>query len=275
MVLDMKGFLGKEIEDLRLEVEKLKEERRIKPKLCIITDGVDERCKTYMRSKLKHGEMIGVEVVVEVVKDVKGLIAVIKKCGAENTPTILQLPIDKNLEEVYNDVRSRLDVDGFFSYQELIERDWDNAPCTPKGVMNFIESSYGLDLDCRNKSVVIVGRGALVGMPLAIMCMQTFGTVTVLTSKSDRYTKREALRSADVVILASGVKGSVKMSEMRKDKNVFVINVGTMFDEQGKLTTELEVDTERDNVFYTPRIGGVGILTVLSLMENVITFYKG
>lgn len=274
-VLDMKPYIEKEIFDLSKYVFTLKE-KGIVPKFYILTDGVDDRCKTYMKSKLNYGEKVGIDVQVKVVTNIIELDKILKECIKEKIPVIMQLPIKKELEDYYNSYEEikNFDIDGFFSYQKLVERDWDNAPCTPKGVMNFILDSNGLDLDCRKKHLVVAGRGNLCGMPISIMGMQEFGTVTVLTSKTNKYTKLQALKTADVVVLATGVKGSVKMSELPKDKNIFVMNVGTMFDEHGKLTTELEIDCERENVWYTPRIGGVGVLTVLTLMENCINFFK-
>lgn len=274
-VLDMKPYIEKEILDLSKDVNHLKE-KGFSPTLYIITDGADDRCKTYMKSKLIHGEKVGINVIVKTIQTVDELDELLEIAFRKNIPTIMQLPIKKELEKSYNNnsLSKILDVDGFFSFQNLVGRDWDNAPCTPKGVMNFILDSNGLDLDCRNKHLVVAGRGNLCGMPLSIMGTQEFGTVTVLTSKTNKYTKLQALKTADVVVLATGVKGSVKMSELPKDRNIFVMNVGTMFDENGRLTTELEIDCKRENVGYTPRIGGVGVLTVLSLMENVVNFYK-
>lgn len=274
-VLDMKPYIEKEILDLSKDVNHLKE-KGLSPTLYIITDGADDRCKTYMKSKLIHGEKVGINVIVKTIQTVDELDELLEIAFRKNIPTIMQLPIKKELEKSYNNnsLSKILDVDGFFSFQNLVGRDWDNAPCTPKGVMNFILDSNGLDLDCRNKHLVVAGRGNLCGMPLSIMGIQEFGTVTVLTSKTNKYTKLQALKTADVVVLATGVKGSVKMSELPKDRNIFVMNVGTMFDENGRLTTELEIDCKRENVGYTPRIGGVGVLTVLSLMENVVNFYK-
>lgn len=274
-ILNMKNYQEKEIIDLSKESTTLKE-KGITPTLYIITDGIDNKCKTYMKSKLLYGEKVGISVVVKTIQTVDELDELLETAYQRNIPTIMQLPIKKELEEYYNKntLSKVLDVDGFFSYQNLVGRNWDNAPCTPKGVMNYILDSNGLDLDCRNKHLLVVGRGNLCGMPLSIMGSQEFGTITIITSKTNKYIKLQALKTADVIVLATGIKGSVKMSELPKDRNIFVMNVGTILDENLKLTTELDVDCEMDNVWYTPRIGGVGVLTVLSLMENVINFYK-
>lgn len=275
-ILCMKSYIEKEIDDLQNEVFSLKEEKQIIPKLFILTDGVDERCKTYMKSKLNYSTQIGIETTVKTVKDISDLQNVLEYCDKNNIPTIMQLPIEKSLERYYNEsnIARKIDVDGFFTYQDLFERDWSNAPCTALGIMNYILDQNGLDIDTRDKHIAILGRGNLCGMPLAIMATPLFGTTSVITSRTNPYIKKQILKTADIIVLATGVKGSVKMSELPSHKNIIVINVGTMFDENGKLTTELDVDAKRENVFYTDRIKAVGILTVLSLMLNVINFYK-
>lgn len=273
-ILNMENYQKNEIEKLSKLVNDLKL-NNIHPKLYIITDGEDDRCKTYMRSKLSHGENIGINVEVKTIQTVNELDELLEIAFQENIPTIMQLPIKKELEEYYNNnsLSKILDVDGFFTFQNLIDGDWSNAPCTALGIMNYILEENGLDIDSRNKNIVIFGRGNLCGLPLTVMSVPLFATTTVITSKTKPSTKRQVLKNADVIVLATGVKGSLKMSELPLDRDIYVVNVGTIF-ENGKLTTELDVDCENDNVWYTPRIKGIGVLTVLSLMENVINFYK-
>lgn len=274
-VLDMKLYIEKEITDLSKEVDSLKS-TGVNPKLYIITDGLDERCKTYMKSKLIHGDKVGIDVVVKTIQTVDELDELLEIAFQKNIPTIMQLPIKKELEESYNNnnLSKILDVDGFFSYQTLVGRDWDNAPCTPKGVMNFILDSNGLDLNVRGKLVVLMGYGALTNKPLSIMLCTNGATCINVNTSTNTFLKKQVLKQADIVICSTGVKGSVKTSWLSDEKTVYVFNVGTIINKEGKLETELEDDAQKNNIFYTPRIGGVGVLTVLSLMENVVNFYK-
>ncbi len=275
-VLDMKPYIEKEILDLSNDVNNLKEKGFLLPTLYIITDGVDDRCKTYMKSKLIHGEKVGINVVVKTIQTVDELDELLETAFRKNIPTIMQLPIKKELEESYNNnsLSKILDVDGFFSYNELVNRDWDNAPCTPKGVMNFILDSNGLDLDVRGKLVVLMGYGALTNKPLSIMLCTSGSTCVNVNTSTNIFLKKQVLKQADIVICSTGVKGSVKTSWLSDEKTVYVFNVGTIINKEGKLETELEDDAQKNNIFYTPRIGGVGVLTVLSLMENVVSFYR-
>lgn len=274
-VLDMKPYIEKEIKDLSKDVYSLKE-IGINPKFYIITDGEDDRCRTYMKSKLNYGEKVGIDVVVKTIQTVDELDELLETAFQRNIPTIMQLPIKKELEESYNNnsLSKMLDVDGFFSYNELANRDWDNAPCTPKGVMNFILDSNGLDLNVRGKLVVLMGYGALTNKPLSIMLCTERATCININTSTDIFFKKQILKQADIVICSTGVKGSVKTSWLSDEKTVYVFNVGTIINKEGKLETELEVDIQKNNIFYTPRIGGIGVLTVLSLMENAVNFYK-
>lgn len=272
-IVDMKSYHERKKEELIIEVDYLKN-KGIIPRLWIITNGKDEKCKTYMKSKLNIANEIGVEVDIKYVSTRKELDNIIGEAYINCIPVILQLPIDSALEEYYKNlplIYKNLDVDGFFSYQYLMEGDWSNAPCTAKGVANYILDMFE---SIRGKVIVLVGYGKLTNKPLSTMLLDKGATCVVVNSSTPKKFKEIILQQADIVVCASGVKGSVKSSELSSDKTVLVINVGTMFDINGKLTTELEVDKDRFNVLYTPKIGGTGILTTTTLMKNVVNFYK-
>lgn len=272
-VEDMKLYHEKEKEKLISEVKELKS-KGIIPRLWIITNGKDEKCKTYMKSKLNIANEIGVEVDIKYVSTCKELDNTVREAYLNYIPVILQLPIDSDLEEYYKNlplIYKNLDVDGFFSYQYLMEGDWSNAPCTAKGVANYILDMFE---SIRGKVIVLVGYGKLTNKPLSTMLLDKGATCVVVNSSTPKIFKSIILEQADIVVCASGLKGSVKVSELSSDKKVLCVNVGTMFDENGRLTTELEVDKEKDNVVYTPRVGGTGLLTTTNLMLNVLNFYK-
>ncbi len=272
-VADMKPYHERKKEELIKEVEVLKS-KCITPRLWIITDGKDERCKTYMKSKLNIAKEIGIEADVKYVSNYKELDILVNEAYLYDIPIILQLPIDSELENYYKKLPLRykkLDIDGFFSYQDLMEGDWSNAPCTAKGVANYILDTFET---IRGKLVVLVGYGKLTNKPLSTMLLDRGATCVVVNSSTPKIFKAIILEQADIVVCASGLKGSVKVSDLSSDKEVLCVNVGTMFDENGKLTTELEIDKEKDNVVYTPRVGGTGLLTTTNLMLNVLNFYK-
>lgn len=266
-ILSMKEFQEFKKKELRVKVEVLRG-ANITPTLCIITDDKDKRTQSYMKSKLKIAEELGIYAKKCVIDNNLDEIRVL---GYMNVPTICQLPIDKKIEEYYNqNLYLMNDVDGFKDGNKLLKDDYSNIPATPKGIMEFLEF---IKYNLRGKTVVIIGRGELVGKPLSILMMNKGATVITLNSKSSEFVRSMALASADIVVCASGVKGSVKSSELNDFKDVIVFNVGTCF-EGGKLTTELEIDEDKPNIYYTDRIGAVGICTVLSLMDNVVNNYK-
>lgn len=269
-ILDMKEFQDFKKNQIRNKVKEIKKKNDI-PKLFIITDDKDKRTQSYMKSKIKYAEELGIVAEKKIVNNKDMLEELAKECFFTNARTICQLPIDKSIEEEYfKKIISFDDVDGMNQMNNVFYNDYSNIPATPKGIMEHLEY---IDYNLRGKNVVIMGRGNLVGKPLATLMINKGATVIVINSKTDSILKTKLLYLADVVICATGAKGSVKVSELNNFKKVLVYNVGTCFDENNKLTTELEVDEEKDNVYYTDRIGAVGICTVLSLLDNVVNSY--
>lgn len=270
-ILSMKEFIEYKKNDLKKQIKKLDK----KPKLAIITDGKDARCKTYMKSKLKIAEELGINARIEIIKDKYDMVDKTFTILENEETTICQLPIKQDIKDQYDEYLCELtDVDGMSSdsLKNMFYNNIDICPATPKGIIQFLEYKK---IDLTSKNIVIVGRGELVGLPLStILLNKKCGSLSIISSKTTTETKNIMLKNADIVVCASGVKGSVKTSELSSEKEVIVINVGTMFDEHGKLTTELLIDDDKENIFYTDRIGAVGVCTVLGLMENVINFYK-
>ncbi|MGL5191055.1 MAG: hypothetical protein ACRC7S_15565, partial [Cetobacterium sp.] len=171
------------------------------------------------------------------------------------------------------------DVDGFFDYQALSEGNYGLAPATAKGIYEYITDKEGLNLTLRTKNVVIFGRGKLVGYPLAMMMMNAGATVSIVNSTTEYNLKMDLVKCADIIILATGQRGSLALTEIEGYNDArYIINVGTVFDTSGKLTTELFVDKNVDvnntgEIYWTDRIGAIGPCTVLALLDNVINWY--
>lgn len=270
MILDMKEFQEFEKERLKKNVASLKN-LGITTKLIILTDDEDKRTQSYMKSKLAMADELGIKALKCVVKNETEAIKAILNAIFDKTPIICQLPINKNILDLYNSKLELLsDVDGFNSLDYIFKDNYSNIPATPKGIMRHL--SY-IKYNLRGKTVVILGRGELVGKPLATLMINKGASVIVLNSKSNKQVREQILKLADVVICATGIKGSAKISELSSDKEVLVYNVGTCF-ENGKLTTELEIDEDKVNVKYTDRIKAVGVCTVLELMDNVVNHHE-
>ena len=259
----------KDFQEYKKEV--IKSKYNPKQKLYIITDDKDSRVQTYMKSKLNMAKELGILAEKKVVNTIEELRELLIEVNKKDIQCICQLPIAKELEEYYkNNLFLFNDVDGMEVFDnELMQNDYSNIPATPKGIMEHLKFNK---INLRNKNVVILGKKELVGKPLAVLMINEGATVSVLNSKTDDKFKSLVLKEADIVVCATGVKGSVKASELSDIKEVIVYNVGTCF-ENGKLTTELLVDVDKPNVFYSDRIGAVGVCTVLSLFDNLVCDY--
>jgi methylenetetrahydrofolate dehydrogenase (NADP+)/methenyltetrahydrofolate cyclohydrolase len=214
----------------------------------------------YLRLKAKYGADIDVEVAVHRVSQAT-VREVLDKLGKDENvhAIIVQLPLEdpSETEEIVNLVPPEKDVDGLGTNPHF-------EPATPLAIL-WLLTGYNIDLV--SKSVLLVGRGKLVGAPLEKMLL----AVGVTPNVADKHTldlKAETLQ-ADVIITATGAHGVIK-SDMLKQGAV-VVDAGVA-SEGGKTVGDVapEVFTERDDLTITPVKGGVGPVTVCALFENVI-----
>lgn len=256
----------KDYVDYKLNILKEKYKNIKNPKLYIFTDDKEGSTASYKKSKIKLGNELGVDVIIVVINTIKEMEYYLKKVESDKAGCILQLPFqNKNIVQFYMDYKSTRDIDGFFKMQELFEGDYSIAPCTPKGMYEFLlENNYKL----RGKYVVLVGKGNLTNKPFSTMLLNAGATVSTIDSKTPISIKTDMLKKADIVVCSTGKKSSVKTSQLSDIKNVFVFNCGIVF-KDGKLDTELEIDINKSNVEYSPRIKGVGILTTYTLFDNL------
>ena len=270
MILDMTEYHNNLKRYLKERVKSMK----FVPTLHIITDGKDKRCETYMKSKLNMCKEIGVPCVVDVVSSTYEISELLDNIENTKGVCICQLPINKKLEEFYKiDAEFRdIDVDGVFSGNNLMSNSYTILPATAKGIMQYIQFNYGQEL--RGKNIVLVGMGDLCNKPLLTLFAHQGATIMTFNTSTSKEVKEFMLKNADIVICAGGKKGTVKTSQLSDTKRVLVFNVGIVFDVNGKLDTELEIDIEKNNIDYTPRIKGVGVSTVLSLIDNVLNSGK-
>jgi methylenetetrahydrofolate dehydrogenase (NADP+)/methenyltetrahydrofolate cyclohydrolase len=159
------------------------------------------------------------------------------------------------------------DVDGFHPYNvgRLMQRIPKLRPCTPKGVMTMLES---LNIDLHGLSAVVVGASNIVGRPMALELLLAGCTVTV----THRFTRNlpELVASADIVVAAAGKPGLVKGEWVRE--GAIVIDVGINRMENGKICGDVEYEIASQRAgWITPVPGGVGPMTVATLMENTLT----
>lgn len=269
----MKILNGRELADFIKErqaqmVRSLRAQKNT-PKLVIIRDNNQPVISKYVELKRQYGEDIGVEVEDILIEpseknsptETKAKLIEAIKAANENihvSGIIVQLPL-KNpewTEDVVAEITSGKDVDGLSGKGKF-----DSATAT---AINWLLAGHNIDLT--DKQIAIVGRGRLVGRPLIQMWQNSGYMVEVFGRNSDLST----LDRFDVIVTATGVPYLIK-NEMVRVGSV-VVDAGTA-SEDGVIVGDVEevVRTRKDLLAITPKIGGVGPLTVAVLFENVIT----
>ena len=244
------------------QVRGLIQHDKVQPHLAILTtsriDHENAPIETYMRMKQKYGADIRVEV--DVIRAPQSeLLDIVKKLNKDEKVhgIIIQLPLeDSDVDDIIDAVAPEKDVDALGKNATM-------DPATPMAI-NWLLAGYNIEL--KNKKVVIVGNGRLVGKPLARMWRNSGIDVTVLDqSVKDLH---EALIDADVVVSATGAPGLIKSDYLKI--GAIAVDAGTA-SEHGKVVGDLSPNVrERSDLTITPEIGGVGPLTTVALMDNVI-----
>lgn len=231
--------------------------------LKIITDNSSEQSESYMKAKVKLGNELGIETIVEPVYSEEDMYNAIMSAKELGFKTILQKPCADKYEIIYEKLCQKSDADGFYTWNAVSSGNNKNAPCTSTGILNFLEWHLG---SLKGKTAVVVGRGDLSGKPMSLQFINKGMTTISLNSTTPTVQKKIALALADIVVCATGVYGTVRASECKE--GAIIMDVGMCFD-TGKLSGEF-VDDEPGRVKYSKTPGGTGKLTVLTLFENVV-----
>lgn len=246
------------------------------PKLSVLLVGDDLASQSYVRSKAKSCKRVGI--LSETIRLAKTatteeVLAVIDKLNCDDSvdAILVQLPLPRqiNTQVVLDRISLEKDVDGFntLNVGKLHLKKTCIVPCTPKGIMTLIES-VGYDLS--GKNACVVGRSNLVGRPIAELLLAKDATVTICHSKTKNLA--EITSKADLLVVAVG-KGKLINKDFVK-KGAFVIDVGTSH-LNGKLVGDCDFDDLVNYVNYiTPVPGGVGPMTIVSLLENTYELYQ-
>lgn len=235
-------------------------------KINVLTNPYDEPSKAYVRNKKIASEYCGIEFN-EIVLDENTKIDDLISISESQIPTIVQLPMCDNLNSVQKYIAKDimndkwLDCDGFASDSFV-------KPATASGVMRIFEE---INYDLTGKHVCIVGRGETCAKPLISMMLDKDATITVCHSKTENLA--DATNKCDVVISCVGKENLITVDHI-KDGAV-VINVGLTWNDNGKLVGDIDFENVKHKASYiTKNTGGVGLLTVACLMENVIKLYE-
>lgn len=270
---------GKEIaENILNNIKKEVENFDVKPTLAVIIVGNDPASKVYVKNKIKKSEFLGFNSILkELPEDIQKeeLLDVIKNLNNDKNVNgiLLQLPLPKGLDEkdFLDEISPIKDVDGFTTYNsgKLFkgEKPYSIA-CTPKGIIKLLETK---NINLEGKVAVVVGRSNIVGKPVANLLLQKNATVIQAHSKTKNLP--EILKLADIIISATGKEEFIK-GDMVKE-GAIIIDVGITRNKNGKLTGDVDFESVYNKVSYiTPVPGGVGPMTIATLMENTLELYK-
>lgn len=262
-------------ENRLLELKGIVDEMEVKPNLAIIQVGHNPASDTYIKNKINACNKLGINHSLlwfdESVSE-EQIINTIKTLNEDKSINglFVQLPIPgiEDASRIVESIDPLKDVDGLTkrNFAALAYKEDTIVPCTPKGVVEMLDH-IGIDLD--GKDVCIVGRSHLVGLPLMHLFLQRNATITVCHTHTKDL--KEKTSKADIIISAAGNHKNLITEDMVKEGSV-IIDVAISKDmETGKLYGDCDYENIKEKVLYiTPVPGGVGQLTVLELMSNII-----
>jgi len=271
-IIDGKAIAAEIQEALQQEAAGMRE-RGLHPSLHVVLVGDDPASHTYIRSKVRTAERLGIrsrDHLLPASTSQQELLHLVRSLNEEPEVhgILVQMPLPTHLDSraVIEAIDPRKDVDGFHPYNvgRLVLGDAPMPPCTPAGVLELLRRA---EVDLAGKEAVVVGRSMLVGRPVSMLLLAQNATVTLCHSRTRDLPA--VCRRADVLIVAIGRPRMVTADYVRE--GAVVIDVGT---------TRVEGKTVGDVAFeevapraaaITPVPGGVGPMTITMLMKNTLT----
>jgi len=273
IILDGKKVSEKILNNVKQRVMQLNKQ----PYLNVILVGDDSASKVYVRNKQKAAEMVGIRTrVIELSSDTdeKTLLNIINELNNDESVTgiLVQFPLPPqiNKNNIITAISPKKDVDGF--HPENVGKLVQGLnpyfyPATPQGILMLLDE-YNITIE--GKHAVVIGRSNIVGKPVAQMLLKRNATVTICHSFTPDLD--EIIKTADILISAVGKK--IVRCKMVK-KNSVVVDVGIFRDANGKLTGDVDFDIVSSSCgFISPVPGGVGPMTIASLMYNASKLYE-
>lgn len=269
-ILDGRKVSNEIKDDLRRQINKLHR----KPRMSIVIVGEDPASVTYVDAKLRSCKEIGIDCqLIRLPEDISE-INLLNELNVLNNDHkvdgyIVQLPLPNHIDrdKVIDKINPEKDIDGF--HHSNIGRMTLNLPtilpATPFGIMSLIRH-YNIELE--GKNCVVIGRSNIVGLPMSIMMGHddqcTVTSCHVNTNNLEEYTKM-----ADIVIVSVGIPNFLTEDMISED--TVVIDVGINRDLDGNIVGDVDFENVSKKTSYiTPVPGGVGPMTIVSLMRNLI-----
>ncbi|HDE3564485.1 bifunctional methylenetetrahydrofolate dehydrogenase/methenyltetrahydrofolate cyclohydrolase FolD [Staphylococcus aureus] len=275
-ILDGKQIAKDYRQGLQDQVEALKE-KGFTPKLSVILVGNDGASQSYVRSKKKAAEKIGMisEIVhLEETATEEEVLNELNRLNNDDSVSgiLVQVPLPKQVSEqkILEAINPEKDVDGFhpINIGKLYIDEQTFVPCTPLGIMEILKHA---DIDLEGKNAVVIGRSHIVGQPVSKLLLQKNASVTILHSRSKDMASY--LKDADVIVSAVGKPGLVTKDVVKE--GAVIIDVGNTPDENSKLKGDVDYDAVKEIAgAITPVPGGVGPLTITMVLNNTLLAEK-
>lgn len=258
----MKEYAAMRKAQLKEKIQELNAQKKDEPWLLIIQVGDNEASNRYIRNKIKDCEEIGIiahhrKFPLEITTG--ELVDFITTYQGKYTGVIVQQPLPPHIDQKVIDcaIRPTKDVDGFHPLSRF-------NPATAQGIINYLEWRNWL---IPGLNVTVIGRSNIVGKPLARMLTDANLTVTLCHSYTTDVVTH--CRNADIIICAVGQNKFLECSTFNQP----IIDVGINFDENGKMCGDCFTLTDEIKNNISPVPGGVGLLTRVALLENVVKAY--
>ena len=185
---------------------------------------------------------------------------------------MVQLPLPKHIDEnkVIDAIDYKKDVDGFHPLNIAYMHMGRDAiyPATPSGIITMLKSK---NIELKGKDAIVIGRSNIVGKPIAMLLLKEHATVTIAHSRTVDLAGK--CKNADIIIAAVGKPNMVTKDMVKPGAVIIDVGVNRV---DGKLVGDVDFDAVKDIASYiTPVPGGVGPMTITTLLQNTIKTFKG
>lgn len=271
-IIDGKALSKSIRKELKDEVTRLNEESGKSPHLVVVLVGEDPASQSYVRAKNRACERIGIKSTIiekddSITQD--ELIDLVESLNRDKEVhgILVQLPLPDHIDDntIIDTIERSKDVDGFhpLNIAALQIGTPGVLPATPKGIMTML-ASVGVEL--KGKKALVVGRSNIVGKPVAQLLLREHATVTIAHSRT-KDLKKECLE-ADVLIAAAGRAHMITGDMIKPGATIIDVGVNRVDD---KLIGDVDFEAAKEKAAHiTPVPGGVGPMTIASLLQNTV-----
>ena len=281
--------LAKDIKaEIAEEVKQLLADGGKKPHLAAVLVGEDPASQVYVRNKVRSCEQVGFNsTLIRQPADISeaDLLKIVDdlNTNVDIDGFIVQLPLPKHIDEqkITLAIDPKKDVDGFHpvNFGRMAQGLPAYLPATPFGIVQMLERN---NIETSGKNVVILGRSNIVGTPISILLSRKakVGNATVTLCHSRTKNLADFTRRADIIVAAIGIADFLKADMVKKGVVVIDVGINRVDDETTKRGYRLKGDVDYENVaplssYITPVPGGVGPMTVTSLLMNTLRASRG